>query len=112
MSTQGFGEGPTRQIQPGDTPDLNDGLLSRNVPTSTTILRGDATYLINGDVTIATQALARAGHTPFVPIESIDNQSADPVPISGVGPPQRVALQVKEGSNPIDPGEFVLWGHQ
>ena len=39
----------TRNVQPGDTPDLNDGLLSRPVDISTTILRGQACIIDDTD---------------------------------------------------------------
>ena len=83
MSTQ-FSTGPTREIQAGDTPDLNDGLLSRS-QSATNIARGVCCYLVSGNVTIATQALSLVGHSPFVPIESVDNSggSAGDTEMSG-----------------------------
>ena len=100
----------TRQVQPGDTPDLNDGLLSRNVTAGgspVTIIRGEATFLIDGVVTQATAAFALNGYTPFVPIEGVTAAANTSEPISGVGAPQRVALQVKENSTALNPGDYV-----
>lgn len=107
MSDQ-FSTGPTRQIQPGDTPDLNDGLLSR-AQAAQNIARGTACFLIDGNVTIALAAAAAAGHAPFVPIESVDNSggSAGDTEMSGVVAPQRVALRVEASSAALDPGEYV-----
>jgi len=102
----GFGEDATRQVQKGDTPDLNDGLLSRVVPTSENINRGQACVIIAGDVTVATAALVLDGYTPFVPIETVDNTTTGDLPISGVGPTQRVALGVITTST-INPGDIV-----
>ena len=108
MSTQ-FPTGPTRRVQAGDTPDLNDGLLSRNVDASLNLARGNACYLVDGNITLATIALANAGHTPFVPIESQDNSSgaAGDLQASGVRPPQRVALLVEASSTALNPGDYV-----
>ncbi len=110
MSTQ-FAVGPTRDVQPGDTPDLNDGLLSRPVATSTTITRGFATYIdaSDGTVKVATTALEGAGSVPFVPIETIDNQSGDQLPISGVTAPQRVAMTIAivGGPTTVHPGTYL-----
>jgi hypothetical protein len=105
MSTQ-FSTGPTRQIQPGDTPDLNDGLLSREAAVDN-IARGEACFVIGGLVTVATQSLDDAGHSPFVPVESVDNSGNANLPISGVSNPQRVAMRVEASSAAIDPGEYV-----
>lgn len=107
MSTS-FSVGPTRRIQQGDTPDLNDGLLSRPQAVDN-ILRGEACFLIAGNVTVATAAVAGAGHAPFVPIESVDNSggSAGDTEMSGVAAPQRVAMRVEASSAAIDPGEYV-----
>lgn len=107
MSTVGFGEGATRQIQPGDTPDLNDGLLSRTIPTANSIDRGDACFLVDGDITLATQALAEDGYGPFVPIESVNNTSGADLPMSGVTAPQRIALRVLISTTPLNPGDYV-----
>jgi len=88
-----FQVGPTRNVQPGDTPDLNDGQLSRP-QAAENIARGVACYLVDGDVTIGTTALAAEGHAPFVPTESVDNSGGSPgdTEMSGVAAPQRVAL--------------------
>ena len=112
MSTT-FGEGPTRDVQPGDTPDLNDGLLSRKM-ASENIERGKACFVIGltGLVTLATQALAAGGHAPFVPIESVDNSGADDLEMSGVTPPQRVAVTIEfeDGITTIHPGTYLKVG--
>jgi len=112
MSTS-FPVGPTRQVQPGDTPDLNDGLLSR--PQSAfNIARGQACYMVAGFVTIATAALAATGVSPFVPIESIDNSggAAGATEMSGVTAPQRVALTFETITNGLTlfPGDYVKIG--
>ena len=105
MSTQ-FPTGPTRRIQAGDTPDLNDGLLSRLIVNALNLVRGNACVLVSGEITLATQALTSAGNTPFVPIESVDN-TGDGLEASGVAAPQRVALLVAASSAALDPGEYV-----
>lgn len=118
MSTS-FTAGPTRAVQPGDTPDLNDGLLSR-IQDATNIPRGTACYINSestppGAVTIGTTALGLAGNAPFVPIESIDNSAgaiAD-TEMSGVGAPQRVALTFETTNTEaaagltLSPGDYV-----
>ena len=106
MSTQGFGEGATRQIQPGDTPDLNDGLLSRTAAVDD-ILRGEACYIIDGLVTVAAAGNEEQGRAPFVPIESVANAGDLDLPISGVVAPQRVALRVEADSDELFPGDYV-----
>jgi len=108
MSTQ-FSTGPTRRVQAGDTPDLNDGLLSRSIVNALSLLRGNACYLVDGDITLATVALALAGHTPFVPIESVDNTGGG-LEASGVEAPQRVALLVEADSTELNPGDYVQAG--
>ena len=67
--------GATRAIAPGDTPDLNDGLLSRPVNTTTDISKGQACYIdaSDGFVKVATTALEGAGSVPFVPVEDAKN---------------------------------------
>lgn len=105
MSTQ-FPVGPTRRIQKGDTPDLNDGLLSRAIAAALNLARGDASVLVGGNITLATVALTSAGNAPFVPIESVDNTGGG-LEASGVAAPQRVALEVEASSAALDPGEYV-----
>jgi len=109
MSTQ-FTEGPTRDVQPGDTPDLNDGLLSR-AQTNENISRGQACFIVDGFVTIATTTLAEDAPAPFVPIESVDNSggSAGDTEMSGVTAPQRVALtfDVVNTQLTLFPGDYV-----
>ncbi len=109
MSTQ-FTEGPTRDVQPGDTPDLNDGLLSR-AQAAENIARGIASYMVNGFVTIGTTALADAGHSPFVPIESVDNSGGalGDTEMSGVVAPQRIALTLETitAALTLFPGDYV-----
>jgi|GEM_PF-6365730 len=109
MSTQ-FAVGPTRDVQAGDTPDLNDGLLSR-AQTNENIARGQACFLIDGFVTIADQTNDEAGDAPFVPIESVDNSlgSAGDTEMSGVAAPQRVALNAGTSDMQITffPGDYA-----
>ena len=109
MSTQ-FPVGPTRDVQPGDTPDLNDGLLSRAMAVQN-IARGTACYIDagNGLITIGTTALGAEGASPFVPIESVDNSGDDGLEMSGVRPPQRVALtfETVTGALTLYPGDYV-----
>lgn len=112
MSTS-FGTGPTRDVQPGDTPDLNDGLVSRPLAVQN-IPRGTACYVSqnNGHVTIGTTTLAAAGDSPFVPVESIDNSDDDDLNISGVIAPQRVAVTIRliTGRLTIYPGDYLRLG--
>lgn len=109
MSTQ-FTAGPTRDVQPGDTPDLNDGLLSR-AQSVANIARGIACYMVDGFVTIGTTALAATGVSPFVPIESVDNSGgvAGDTEMSGVTAPQRVALTFETitAALTLFPGDYV-----
>jgi len=107
MSTQ-FSTGPTRNVQAGDTPDLNDGLLSRSID-AVNLQRGVATFIKAGIVTIAAVADAVAGYTAFVPVESVDNSGGSPgdLEASGVVAPQRVALDVLIGSATLNPGDYV-----
>ncbi len=115
MSTQ-FPLGPTRDIQPGDTPDLNDSLLSR-IQAVQNIARGTACYIDaastpSGAVTIATQALSLIGHSPFVPIESVDNSGGaiGDTEMSGVTAPQRVAVTIRLDTTDgltIAPGDYL-----
>lgn len=107
MSTQ-FSTGPTRNVQAGDTPDLNDGLLSRSID-AVNLQRGVATFIKAGIVTIAAVADAVAGYTAFVPVESVDNSGGAPgdLEASGVTAPQRVALDVLIGSAALNPGDYV-----
>ena len=92
MSTQ-FPTGPTRNVQAGDTPDLNDGQLSRP-QSATNILRGQACIIdaADGFIKIATNALVGAGNPPFVPIESVDNSggAAGDTEMAGMAAPQRI----------------------
>ena len=111
MSTS-FTSGVTRDVQPGDTPDLNDGLLSRPVNTATDIFRGQACYInaSNGFVFLATTTLEGAGSVPFVPVESVENNGkAAPAPISGVTAPQRVAMTIIADSDDqtFHPGSYL-----
>ncbi len=106
MSTS-FGTGATRQVQAGDTPDLNDGLLSREASVDS-IVRGEACYITAGIVTVATAALSNDGRAVFVPVESVDNSGNDNLPISGVVSPQRVALTMGADSQIVfNPGDYA-----
>jgi len=93
-----FNAGPTRDVQAGDTPDLNDGLLSREADDDN-IDRGELCLLIGGLVTVATATLATDANAVFVPIESVANAGPLGLPISGVTAPQRVALRAGADSN-------------
>jgi hypothetical protein len=101
-----FTAGPTRDVQAGDTPDLNDGLLSRLIVDTLNLVRGQACMLVSGEIVLATQTLSIAGHSPFVPIESVDN-TGDGLEASGVTAPQRVALEAEASSATIFPGDYV-----
>lgn len=103
-----FSVGPTRDVQPGDTPDLNDSLLSRKVAAQN-IARGQACFIKDGIVTIAAVADAIAGYAAFVPVESVDNSGGAPgdLEASGVTPPQRVALAAEADSAVLQPGDYV-----
>lgn len=109
-----FEPGPTRDVQPGDTPDLNDGLLSRNANTNVKINRGDACWIRSGTVTVAdafTGTDELAGFTPCVPVESVDNTggSIGDLQINVVTAPQRVAMTFKSlsGGLVLNPGDYV-----
>jgi hypothetical protein len=106
MSVDSFPTTPTRNVQRGDTPDLNDGLVSRVIPTASTIPRGAACYNANGDIVIASTANDASGFSPFVPVESVDNQSGGDLPISGVTAGQKVALGVITDQQ-LNPGDYV-----
>ena len=107
MSTQ-FSVGPTRDVQPGDTPDLNDSLLSRGI-AAVNLQRGQACFIKAGVVTVAAVADALAGYAAFVPVESVDNSGggAGDLEASGVTPPQRVALAAEDSSAVLEPGDYV-----
>lgn len=112
MSTQ-FTTGPTRDVQPGDTPDLNDGLLSRP-QAAENIPRGTCCYIdsSNGAITIGTQALSVLGHSPFVPVESVDNSGGaiGDTEMQGVTAPQRVAVTIRLDTTDgltVYPGDYL-----
>ncbi len=107
MSTQ-FSVGPTRDVQPGDTPDLNDALLSRGI-AAINLQRGQACFIKSGVVTVAVVADAIAGFGAFVPVESVDNSGGSPgdLEASGITPDQRVALAAEDSSATLQPGDFV-----
>lgn len=99
-----FGNSPTRNIQQGDTPDLNDGqqsirMAAQNIP------RGTMCVVLSGLVTIATTGNI-AVNSRFVPIEDKDNSAGSPgdLEIKGVTAPQRVALSTFDE---IEVGEFA-----
>ena len=67
MSTQ-FPTGTTKDIQPGDTPDLNDGQLFIKM-AAPNIPGGTACFVpYSGNVTIAVSTAAGTGYSPFVPV--------------------------------------------
>ena len=103
-----FSTSPTRQLTAGDTPDLNDGLLSR-LMADTLITRGQACFIIDGDVTVASSVDAGVGYAPFVPIETVDNSAPSGLEISGVVAPQRVALtfETVTGALTLFPEDYV-----
>lgn len=87
-----FSVNPTRNIQQGDTPDLNDGqasvrMAAQNIP------RGTMCAVVAGFVTIATAANS-VGNVRYVPIENKDNSGGSPgdLEIKGVTATQKVAL--------------------
>jgi len=88
-----FSTSPTRNIQKGDTPDLNDGqqsirMAAQNIP------RGTMSAVVAGIVTIATIANS-VDNSRFVPIENKDNSAGSPgdLEIKGVTATQKVALE-------------------
>ncbi len=111
MSTQ-FPTGPTRNVQAGDTPDLNDGQLSRPIVAALNLLRGQACIIdaADGEIKIATNALVGVGNPPFVPTESVDN-TADGLEASGITAPQRVAVVFEADTTlglTLFPGDYVM----
>ncbi len=52
-----FSTSSTRQLTAGDTPDLNDGVLSRLIVDALNLTRGQACYIVDGEITPAEQAL-------------------------------------------------------
>ena len=109
-----FTTGPTRDVQPGDTPDLNDGQLSRPQSVSN-ILRGQACVIDSADglIKIATDALVAAGNAPFVPIESVDNSAglAGDTEMAGMTAPQRIAVTWEADTTlglTLYPGDYVM----
>ena len=118
-----FTPGPTRDVQAGDTPDLNDGLLSRRVNAGpgavVTRTRGVA-YLINGNnshVVVADTTNLQEGWVPFVAVETVTADATNSAtnveePISGVTSPQRVALTFEGKGSQLSlfPGEYVKAG--
>jgi hypothetical protein len=67
------------------------------------IQKGKACVVIDGIVTLATQANS-AGRSPFVPIEDVDNSggNAGDKVIGGVGPKQRVTVETTDALKPFD----------
>lgn len=102
-----FSTSPTRQIQAGDTPGFNDDQKSRRM-ASENILKGVASVVISGFVTIATSANS-AQNSPFVPTQSKDNSAGSPGDLEtrGVGPGQPVALTAASDTSEIFPGDYV-----
>ena len=122
MSVDQFPTSPTRDVQAGDTPDLNDGLLSRKFAAATTTVntrqRGFA-YVINianGQVVDATNTRVAAGDAPFVPVESVTVDATNSLvtlngEVSGVTAPQRVALTFEANTDlglTLAPGMYVM----
>ena len=108
-----FTAGPTRDVQAGDTPDLNDGLLSRP-QAAQNIPRGTCCYIVSstGAITIGLQADSLLGSSPFVPIESIDNSggSIGDTEMSGITAPQRVAVRIRMDTTDgiiVRPGDYL-----
>lgn len=87
-----FSTSATRNIKQGDTPDLNDGQLSRRMAAQN-IPRGTMCAVVSGIITIGTVANS-VGNARFVPIENKDNSGGSPgdLEIKGVTATQRVAL--------------------
>lgn len=88
-----FSTSPTRNIQKGDTPDLNDGQQSIRM-SAENILRGTFCAVVAGIVTIGTIANS-VGNSRFVPLQNKDNSAGSPgdLEIKGVSAPQKVALE-------------------
>ena len=104
-----FSTSSTRQLTAGDTPDLNDGVLSRLIVNALNLARGQACYLVAGEITLATEALSLLGHSPFVPVESVDN-TADGLEAAGVTAPQRVAVTIRGDTTDgltFNPGDYL-----
>jgi len=104
-----FSTSSTRQLTAGDTPDLNDGVLSRLIVASLNLARGQACYLVAGEITLGTEALSLTGAAPFVPVESVDN-TADGLEAAGVTAPQRVAVTIRGDTTDgtvFNPGDYL-----
>lgn len=99
-----FSASPTRNIQAGDTPDLNDGQQSIRM-SAENIPRGTMCAVVAGIVTISTTGNT-THNARFVPIEGKDNSGGSPgdLEIKGVTSPQKVALAT---SNQIEVGGFA-----
>lgn len=93
----------------GETGEINPTVESFGMAVEN-IAKGKACFLIAGFITLATTALATAGHPPFVPTEAKDNSggSAGDLNMAGVGVNQVVSLTLTTG--PLDPGEHVKIG--
>jgi len=104
-----FSTNSTRQLTAGDTPDLNDGVLSRLIVDALNLVRGQACYLVAGEITLAAEALSLTGAAPFVPVESVDNTN-DGLEAAGVTAPQRVAVTIRgdttDGTT-FNPGDYL-----
>ena len=104
-----FSTSSTRQLTAGDTPDLNDGVLSRLIVNALNLARGQACYLVAGEITLGTEALSLTGAAPFVPVESVDNTN-DGLEASGVTAPQRVAVTIRGDTTDgtvFNPGDYL-----
>lgn len=99
-----FTKDPTRQIEAGDTPGFDDEVLSRLMSVAD-IPKGIPCIIEDGIVTIATAAIA-PGQTPFVPVESKDNDPQLNLEIKGITATQRVAMKYTEDGT-INPGDYV-----
>ena len=104
-----FSASSTRQLTAGDTPDLNDGVLSRLIVNALNLVRGTACYLVAGEITLGTETISLTGASPFVPVESVDN-TADGLEATGVTAPQRVAVTIRgdttDGTT-FAPGDYL-----
>jgi len=106
MSVSQFG-GPTQPIEAGDTPDFDDNQVSRLIDSGeTTIPKGTACIIENGQVIIPATPTIAANQTPFVPIETKTRIDAT-TEIRGVTADQFVALTTDSSVTTIQPGDLV-----
>lgn len=105
MSTEFTASGGTRDIQQGDTPDLDDLGVSVAMGAEN-ILKGTPCFIVGGFVVTAVSAENDAPTVPVVPTESKDNSGGSPgdLEIRVVLPDQVVALT---GSGVFTVGQYA-----